>query len=249
MSEGSQVRVKEMPAGERAMEECDPLGLLTCVVAIHMSDKRYGETYNMTTAIRNYYSNSMLHNKDLATYYSRCRALLFVKAEAYRLADEEPLEYTDEFHATIFITALNATYSEYINNFKSKVREWPLTIGDAYADAANYLMARPGPAGDKHRNVFAAHRGGRGGRAGRGRGRGERDGQENSGCKSTEGRAATPHRERENSDRSGTLQEYGTRYGRCNSCGHEGYWAKKCHEEGRAGKKSATAWNPSHQDK
>ena len=44
MSEASQTRVNEMPAGKRAMEECDPLGLLTCVVATHMSNKRYGET-------------------------------------------------------------------------------------------------------------------------------------------------------------------------------------------------------------
>ena len=52
MSEASQTRVNEMPAGKRAMEECDPLGLLTCVVATHMSNKRYGETYNIITAVR-----------------------------------------------------------------------------------------------------------------------------------------------------------------------------------------------------
>ena len=40
MSEASQTRVKEMPAGKRAMEECDPLGLLTCVVATHIKQQK-----------------------------------------------------------------------------------------------------------------------------------------------------------------------------------------------------------------
>ena len=71
-----------MPAGKRAMEECDPLGLLTCVVATHMSNKRYGETYSIITAVRNFYNNKMTQHEDLAAYYSRCRTLLFVKSEA-----------------------------------------------------------------------------------------------------------------------------------------------------------------------
>ena len=86
MSEASQTRVKEMPTGKRAMEECDPLGLLTCVVATHTSNKRYEETYNIITALSNFYNNKMTQNEDLAAYYSRCRTLLFVKNEAYRLA-------------------------------------------------------------------------------------------------------------------------------------------------------------------
>ena len=115
MSEASQTRVNEMPAGKRAMEECDPLGLLTCVVATHMNNKRYGETYNNITAVRNFYNNKITQHEDLAAYYSRCQTLLFVKSEAYRLADEVAPEHTDEFHAVLFITALNSNYSEYIN--------------------------------------------------------------------------------------------------------------------------------------
>ena len=94
MSEASQTRVNEMPAGKRAMEECDPLGLLTCVVATHMSNKRYGETYNIITAIRNFYNNKMTQHEDLAAYYSRCRTLLFVKNEAYRCGLTEALAGT-----------------------------------------------------------------------------------------------------------------------------------------------------------
>ena len=73
LSEASQTRVNEMPAGKRAMEECGPLGLLTCVVATHMNNKRYGETYNIITAVRNFYDNKMTQHEDLAAYYSRCR--------------------------------------------------------------------------------------------------------------------------------------------------------------------------------
>jgi hypothetical protein len=162
MSESSKVKIIEMPAGERAMEECDPLGLLTCVVATHMNNKRYGDTFNMTVAIRNFYANKMLHNEDLAAYYSRSRTLLFVKAESYRLADEESPYHTDEFHATIFITGLNANYSDYILNFQNKVRPWPQTMADANADAANFMMGKAGAANptQEKRNVFAANRGG-----------------------------------------------------------------------------------------
>ena len=102
----------------------------------------------------------MTQHEDLAAYYSRCRTLLFVKSEAYRLADEEAPEHTDEFHAVLFITALNSNYSEYINTFKNKVRPWPQTMDDANQDAANFLMGRPvhggAPPNSEKRNVFAA---------------------------------------------------------------------------------------------
>ena len=64
----------------------------------------------------------MTAHEDLAAYYSRCRTLLFVKNEAYRMADEEAPEHTDEFYSVLFITGLNTNYSDYINTFKNKVR-------------------------------------------------------------------------------------------------------------------------------
>ena len=180
MSEASITRVNEMPAGKRAIEDCDPLEVLTCVVATHMNNKRYGDVYNMTTAIRNFYNNKMYQNEDLASYFSRCRTLLFVKSESYRIADEEEPFHTDEFHAVLFVTGLNSNYLEYINTFKNKVRSWPQTMADANQDAANFLMGRPvhggAPPNSEKRNVFAASRGGRAGSAGRGgRGRGSGD--------------------------------------------------------------------------
>lgn len=246
MSIGSQVRVKEMPEGQRALDECDPLGLLTCVLATHMNNQRYGESYNLKTSIINFYNNKMLPHEDLDTYFSRCRTLLFIKAEAYRLAERRDPEQTDEFIALVVIDNLNSNYLDYINQFKNKVRPWPLNLTDAHADVANYIQSKSGGGGPPPRTIFAAHRGGRGGRGGRGRGRSDSAGQENSGCKGTEGRASTPYRERESSERAGTVQEYGTRYGRCNSCGKEGHWAKECREKPRAGKKTATARNPAH---
>ena len=221
MSEASQTRVNEMPAGKGALEEFDPLGLLTCVAATHMSNKRFGET----AAVRNFYNNKMTQNEDLAAYYSRCRTLLFFKNEAYRLADEDAPEDTDEFHAVLFITALNSNYSEYINTFKNKVRSWPQTMADANQDAANFLMGRlvhnGAPPNSEKRYVFAASRGGRAGSSGRG-GRGRqsqsRSGAVKGGCDTpgseNTGRAGTPYRDREatpHRERSDTVQEYGTR--------------------------------------
>ena len=135
-----------------------------------MNNKMYGETYNIITAIRNFYNNKMTQNEDQAAYYSRCQTFLFVKSEAYRLADEEAPEHTDEFHAVLFITALNSNYSECINTFKNKVRPWPQTMGDANQDAANFLMGRPvhggAPPNSEKRNVFVASQGGRAGSGG-----------------------------------------------------------------------------------
>ena len=240
MSEASQTRVNKTPAGKRAMEECDPLGLLTCVVATYLSDKRYGETYNTITAVRNFYNNKMTMHEDLAAYYSRCRTLLFVKNEAYRLADEDAPEHIDDFYSVLFITGLNTNYSEYINTFKNKVRSWPQTMADANQDAANFLMGRPVYNGarpnSEKRNVFAASRGGRAGSGGRGgRDRGSQSGAEKGGFDTlgsdSTARAGTPYRDREATpqrERSGTVHEFGTRYGSCNNCGEEGHYAYEC---------------------
>ena len=66
MSETSQIRISEMPSGKLSIEEYDPLGVLSCVISTHINNKRYGDTFNMTIAIRNYLSDKMTANEDLA---------------------------------------------------------------------------------------------------------------------------------------------------------------------------------------
>lgn len=251
MSNASKARIKEMPRGEIAINECDPLGVLTCVIATHMNNKRYGDMFNKLTAIENFYANKMLPHEDLATYYARCRTLLFVKDEGYRLAEEDSPEHTDEFYALRFISHLNSNFSDYINMFKQKVRPWPRTMADAHADAANYLMSR-GPQGgnqgnQEKRNVLAASRGGKaGGRGGRKKGN-EKSESETKGS-DKKGRSSTPYRERDESphgEKTGSVQEYGTRYGKCNKCHEEGHYGYECRNPDKAGKKSAAAWNSS----
>ena len=107
---------------QQAIGECDPLGVSSCVVSTHMNNKRYGETFYTTIAIRNYYSNKMTAIEDLAAYCSRCRTLLFIKNESNRLADEDAPEHTDEFHSVLLTSRLNINYSEYFNTFKNKVK-------------------------------------------------------------------------------------------------------------------------------
>ena len=68
----------------------------------------------------------MNQHEDLAAYFSRCRMLMFVKSESYRIADEEGPLHTDEFHTVLFVTGLNSNYLEYINTFKNKVGPWPM---------------------------------------------------------------------------------------------------------------------------
>ena len=247
MSTASKVRVKEMTSGEKAINECDPLGVLTCVIATHMNNKRYGDMFNKLTAIEAFYANKMLPHEDLATYYARSRTLLFVKDESYRLADEDSPEHTDEFFALRFISHLNSNFSDYVAMFKQKVRPWPRTMGDAHADAANYLMSRGptggNPANQEKRNVLAASRGGKSGRGGKGG-----KGQKTDADPDTKTRAATPYRERDESphgEKTGSVQEYGTRYGRCNKCNEEGHYGYECKNKDKAGKKSAAAWNSS----
>ena len=242
MSETSQIRTSEMPSGKRAIEECDPLGVLSYVVSTHMNNKRHGETFNIIIAIRNYYSNKMTANKDLAAYYSSCRTLLFIKNKFYRLADEETPEHTDEFHSVLCITGLNTNYSENISTFRNKVRPWPQSMAEANHGAANFLTEKPvhngAPPNSEKRNVFGASRSGRagsGGRGGRGRHNQSQSGAEKGGCDTPSSentaRAGTPYRDREatpHRERSGTVQEYGTRYGGCNNCGEEGQYSYEC---------------------
>lgn len=111
-------------------------------------------------------------------------------------------------------------------------------MADANQDAANFLMGRPihrgaSPNSEK-RIVFAAGRGGRAGPTGRGgKGRGSSDsGDEKSGfdtpSSDSNRRTGILYRDREatpNRERSGTVQECGTRYGSCNNCGEEGHYA------------------------
>ena len=125
-------------------------------------------------------------------------------------------------------------YSKYINTFKNKVRSWPQTMADANQDAANFLLGRPvhggAPPNSEKRNVFAASRGGRGGR-GRGGSQGaEKGGYDTPGSEST-ARTGTPYRDREATpqrERGGAVQEYGARYGAYNNCGEEGHYAYEC---------------------
>ena len=245
MSEGSKNRIKESPQGVMALEEPDPLALLSLVIATHMNNKRYGEGYNIITAETDFYTNKMLPNEDLVKYYSRFRTLLFVKSDAYRMADMEAPDLTDELQSIKFIVGLNANYLEYIFHFKNKVRPWPLTLADAQADAANYLCSKPGSGNPntEKRNVLAASRGGKaGGRGGRGKGH-EKSESETKGS-DKKGRSSTPYRERDESphgEKTGSVHEYGTRYGNCNNCNEEGHYAYEC----RKPKKSATARNSS----
>ena len=179
---------------------------------------------------------------------------MFVKSESYRIADEEEPLHTDEFHAILFVTGLNSNYLEYNNTFQNKVRSWPQTMADANQDAANFLMGRPvhggAPPNSEKRNVFAAGRGGRAGsgdRSSRGSGSesgAEKGGFDTPGSDSTT-RAGTSYRDREATpqrERSGTVQEYGTRYGSCNNCGEEGHYAYECKKPLR---KNAPARHPS----
>jgi hypothetical protein len=248
MSSESKSRIKEAPQGPRALADRDPLDLLSLVVATHMNNKRYGEGVNIITAEMDFYGNKMLPHEDLLKYYTRFKTLLFVKSEAWRMADIEHPELEDELQAIKFVLGLNANYSDYVFNFKNKVRPWPITLEEAQSDAGNYML--PGtktgaqtqnPPGDK-RNVFAANRGGKAGRGGRG-GRG---GQSEKTAHEGKGRSGTPHREREESPH-GEKEDtgYGTRYGNCNNCGDEGHYAYECKKPKGAGKKSTTARNPS----
>ena len=219
-----------------------------------MSNKRYGEIYNIITAVRNFYNNKMTQHEDLAAYYSRCRILLFVKSGAYRLADKEAPEHTDEFHAVLFITALNSNYSEYINTFKNKVcahgrRPWamptrtrPTSLWEGPSTEElprtrrSETFSRPVGVGERVQLGEAS--GAAGVRAE------ERRGVMKPPVRVRRGQAlpigiGRPPPQRE---RGGTVQEYGTRYGACNNCGEEGHYGYECKKPPR---KNAPARHPS----
>ena len=246
MSEASMERIRNTPGGQKAVMDQDPLELLSYVIATHMNNKRYGDIYNITLADNAFYSNKMLPNESLGSYFSRFRTQLFVRQDAYRTAEQELHEHSDEQLAHRYLVGLNSTYSEYLNLLKNRVIPWPETLADAHADTAHFTLTKPSgtasggpPASNfERKNVFLAGRGGgREGSAGRsGRGRQSGRGSENPGGGS-EGRTlrerdATPYKER------GVPGEYGTRYGTCHHCQEEGHYAYEC-RNGPAGEKTA----------
>jgi hypothetical protein len=68
MSKGSRNRIEQSSAGKKAVKEIDPLGLLSVVIATHISNNRYGETYDMITADSNFSAIRMRVDEDLVTY-------------------------------------------------------------------------------------------------------------------------------------------------------------------------------------
>ena len=114
-------------------------------------------------------------------------------------------------------------------------------------------MGRPvhngAPPNSEKQNVFAASQGGTacfGGRGGRGRQNqsGAEKGSYETPSENT-ARAGSPYRDREatpSRERSGAVQEYGTRHGACNNCGEEGHYS---YEYKKPPKKHAPARHPS----
>jgi Zinc knuckle len=251
MSEGSRNRIKESPLGPKALADRDPLNLLSVVVTTHMNNKRYGDNYNIIAAEIDFFAHKMLHNEDLLKYYTRFKTLLFVRSEAYRVADVDCPDMSDELQSTKFIVGLSSVYLEYVNLFRNKTRPWPLSLDEAQADASNYVLGKPGgqtqnPPNQERRNVLAASRGGKGGSGGRGGRGGQGEKGERGGLETQGARSGTPYRDREASPlRDGTVQEYGTRYGKCNNCSEEGHYAYECKKPKGSVKKSAAAWNAS----
>ena len=74
----------------------------------------------------------MTQHEDLAAYYSRCRTLLFVKSEAYRLADEDAPEHTDEFYDTqtiqTILIRLKIRFGHGRRPWLMPTRTWPTSL-------------------------------------------------------------------------------------------------------------------------
>lgn len=141
MSEGSRNRIEQSTAGEKALKEGDPLGLLSAVIATHVINSGFGATYDVVTAETNLYTIKMLPKEDLGRYFDRFGRMLYVKSVAYRMAGVKMQKDSDGLLAVMFIIKLNHHYSGYINNFMNKLRDWPTTLSEAYQDAANYWYA------------------------------------------------------------------------------------------------------------
>jgi hypothetical protein len=235
ISEASKNRIRETVTGSEAMETHDPRLLLQAIISTHLTDNRLGAEHNLFKVEQAFNMYVMQRHDTLTYYYQRMRALVSGVREAKLRAgiDEEAAADNDARQVQLalkFTTGLNDSYNTYKQYYHDSVRDWPLTLSDAFHEASKFVPRRGDLAGDHgpvgHVNAFAMR--------GRGRGRGRNGGRNPGGRDSGRGRyqpgrGNQPQRDDADSTwRNYGEAEYGTRKGECHLCGEAGHYSFEC---------------------
>ena len=240
ISEASKNRIKETVTGSEAMETHDPRLLLQAIISTHLTDNRLGADHNLFKIEQAFNSYTMGKYDTLTYYYQKMRALVSgVKEAKLRTGIDEEAAGDNEARqiqlALKFTNGLNDSYSVYKQYYHDSVKEWPLTLADAFHEASKFVPRR----GDMAAEIGAAGyinaflmRG-----RGRGRGRGGRNpgGRDSGRGRHQPGRGHQPQRDAVDSTwrTYGGDAEFGTRKGDCRTCGETGHYSFECPKGGQ----------------
>lgn len=210
-------RVRGTPQGRHAIDNDDPKGLLEQIYATHNTDLLLDKAQNVVIAEKRFNAIQQGEHEELSAYFDRFKALRQALRNALINNNENPAARmaTESHQAVLFIVGLNAMYRTFKRSFVdgTNTEGYPTTLTVAYeraqrasTDIVTYRRYTD------YRGAFAAERGGRFGRGGRGRGR-------QGGGNVTEGRDRTDARDRGESPARTQL---------CYICRNPGHYAAQC---------------------
>ena len=230
MSETSKYSISWTMLGARAMKENDPRDLISAVVITHTSGRRGTDLLCIMKAEKAFLLHAMQPGEALAHHFSRFR-MLFSALKLEHLNANKPMrEYSESYLSMHFLRGLNSDYVDYMRLLMCELKKWPLTLEDAYAEAAGWLPNR----GETEQHALNAER--RNGqiqtsRGGRGGGRIGQQGGRGTGQRAISSSASTPYAYggRAPPAAAAAATRHGSRPGQCHACGEEGHHAFECH--------------------
>ena len=176
MSGTSKDLTKETDTGREAFEQKDPLLLLKSIIITHMVDSRIGTSQSLHQCQEIFNNIKMESGDTVSTYFRKTESAIATLEEAHTRYGNDPAEKMDDENqlALKFICGLSGSFSEFKHFFENRLRPYPTSLDEAYAEATAYKNTLANVTKSIRANIFAANGRGRGrGRAnasGRGRG-------------------------------------------------------------------------------
>ena len=173
MSATSRDLTKETEIGREAFEQKDPLMLLKSIIITHMVDSRIDSSQSLHKCQEIFNNLKMDSSDTVSSFYKKMKSAIATLEEAHTRYGNDPEARMDDDNqlALKFIYGLSGAFSEFKNFFENKLRPYPHSLDEAYAEATSYKNSQATLTRTIRANIFATTGRGRSGR-GRGRGRG-----------------------------------------------------------------------------
>ena len=213
ISETSKATIRETEAGLAAITAENPLLLMRAIILTHLSDPKLGADENLLRVRMAYETVKMEPNDMLKYYYQRFKALKIGYDDTRQSLELMPVytpamtAHEDLITAMKFMKGLNSGYRQFVEYYEHGIKNWPVTLDEAYLEMAKVTPKKPAGTGlPNQTNVFAAKTAG---------------GEKSAGNEKGKGSGGV-------SKGKGARTEYGTRPGICNSCKQPGHYAYEC---------------------